>query len=136
MSATPPTPTTRPRAVNVAFGCWVAADILAAAMGLLMVASQGPVPVFIRAVGGLLVVVGVAHGYLAGRTRRGAKRFAYAGVGLAMATVVFLAVTILFGAFQFLGILVIAVIMVLMITGSALIQGKTAQAWFDSEDGS
>ena len=133
MSATPPTPTTRPRAVNVAFGCWVAADILTAAFGLLMISML--TPTFLRAVGGLLVVVGVAHGFLAGRTRTGNKRFAYAGVALALATVAFLAVLLLFGA-SIIGIAIVAVIMILLITGSALIQGKPAQAWFDSEGGS
>lgn len=130
MSATPPTPTSRPRVVNVAFGCWVAADILTATLGLLLITS--PAPTFIRAAGGLIIVVAVAHGFLAGRSRRGDKRFAYAGVGLSLAAVAFLAVLLLFGA-SLVAILIVAGIMALMITGSALMQGKLAQAWFDSE---
>jgi hypothetical protein len=130
MSATPPTPTSRPRVVNVAFGCWVAADILTAALGLLLISS--PAPIFIRAAGGLIVVVALAHGFLAGRSRRGYKRFAYAGVGLSLATVAFLAILLLFGA-SLIAILIVAFIMGLMITGSAMMQGKPAQAWFDSE---
>jgi hypothetical protein len=130
MSATPPTPTSRPRVVNVAFGCWVAADILTAALGLLLISSSAPT--FIRAAGGLIIVVGLAHGFLAGRARRGYKRFALAGVGLSLATIVFLAVLLLFGA-SLLAILIVATIMALMITGSVMMQGKPAQAWFDSE---
>jgi uncharacterized membrane protein YjgN (DUF898 family) len=130
MSATPPTPTTRPRAVNVAFGCWVAADVLTAALGLLLITS--PAPTFIRAAGGLIIAVALAHGFLAGRARRGYKRFAYAGVGLSLAAIAFLAVLLLFGA-SLVAILIVATIMILMITGSAMMQGKPAQAWFDSE---
>ena len=133
MSATPPTPLSRPRAVNVAFGCWVAADILTAALGLLLISS--PAPVFIRAAGGLLIVVGLAHGFLAGRARRGNKRFEYAGVALSLASVAFLAVLLLFGA-SLVAVVIVAAIMALTITGSAMMQGKPAQAWFDGEGGS
>jgi hypothetical protein len=137
MSATSPKSSSRPRVVNIAFGCWVAADILTAAFGLLMITSDVPpsAHAFIRAVGVLLVVVGVAHGFLAGRARGGNKRFAYAGVGLSLATVAFLALLMLFGA-SIIGIAMVALIMALMITGSALTQGKPAQAWFGSEGGS
>src|ERR1700710_3159354 len=115
MSATPPTPTTRPRAVNVAFGCWVAGDVLTAALGLLLITS--PAPTFIRAAGGLIIAVALAHGFLAGRARKGYKRFAYAGVGLSLAAIAFLAVLLLFGA-SLVAILIVATIMILMITGS------------------
>jgi hypothetical protein len=114
----------------------VAADILTAAFGLLMV-SQSHAPIFLRAVGALLVVVGVAHGFLAGRARRGNKRFAHAGVGLSLATVAFLAVLLvrILGA-AILSVAFVAAIMALTIAGSAMMQGKPAQAWFDEEDGS
>jgi hypothetical protein len=131
MSATPPTPTTRPRAVNVAFGCWVAADVLTAALGMLLISLGAQV--FFYAAGGLLVAVGLAHGFLAGRARSGDKRFERAGVALALATVVLLAVLLLVGAVQLVGVLIVATIMILMITGSAMMQGKVSQAWFDSE---
>ncbi len=39
--------------------------------------------------------MGLAQGYLAGRARKGMKRFASAGVGLAMASVAFLAALLL-----------------------------------------
>lgn len=111
----------------------MAADILTAALGLLLATS--PAPTFIRAAGGLLIVVGVAHGFLAGQARRGNKRFALAGVGLALAAVAFLAVLLLFGA-SLLAIIIVSTSMATMIGGAALMQGKPAQAWFDSEDGS
>lgn len=130
MSATPSTPQSRPRVVNIAFGCWVAADVLMAALGLLLVTS--PAVTFIRAAGGLIIAVAVAHGFLAGRARRGEKRFAYAGVGLSLASVAFLAVLLLFGA-SLVAIIIIATIMALTITGSARMQGKPAQAWFDGQ---
>jgi uncharacterized membrane protein YjgN (DUF898 family) len=133
MSPTPVTPSSRPRAVNVAFWCWLAADVLTAAFGLLLITS--PAPTFIRAVGGLIVVVGVAHGFLTGQTRSGKKRFAFAAVALAMTTVAFMAVLLLFGA-SLVGILIVAVIMILMIAGSSLVRGKAAQAWLDDEDAS
>jgi hypothetical protein len=130
MSATSPTSQSRPRAVNVAFGCWVAADVLIAALGLLMI-SLGSQAFFYGA-GGLLVVVGVAHGFLAGRARGGDKRFANAAVGLSLATVPVLAVLLLLGAVQLAGALIVAAIMILTITGSRVVRGKAAQAWFDS----
>lgn len=134
MSATPPAPPSRPRTVDVAFWCWLAAAVLTAALGLLM-ATQGAdsSPLFFRLAGGLLVVVGLAHGYLAGRARKGQSRFASAGVGLAMASVAFLAVLLLFGS-SILGIAFVATIMVLMITGSVLIQRGSAQEWLEAAE--
>jgi uncharacterized membrane protein YjgN (DUF898 family) len=133
MSATSPTPLSRPRVVNAAFGCWVAADVLTAALGLLLITS--PAPMFIRAAGGLLIAVGLAHGFLAGRARGGNKRFEYAGVALSLASVALLALLLLFGA-SLIAIVIVATIMILTIAGSAMMQGKPAQAWFDGEDGS
>jgi hypothetical protein len=129
MSATPPAPSSRPRTVDAAFWCWLVGAILTAALGML-IASQDSA-LFIRGAGVILVVVGLAQGYLAGRMRKGQTRFASAGVGLAMASVAFLAVLILFGG-KPLGALVVAVIMVLLIAGSVLIQRGSAQKWLES----
>jgi hypothetical protein len=107
----------------------VVGAILTAALGML-IASQDSA-LFIRGAGVILVVVGLAQAYLAGRTRKGQTRFASAGVGLAMASVAFLAVLILFGG-KPLGALVVAVIMILLITGSVLIQRGSAQKWLES----
>src|SRR3981189_1068531 len=96
MSATPPAPSNRPRIVDAAFWCWLAAAVLTAALGLLMATQNAPL--FFRLAGVLLVVVGVAQGYLAGRARKRQLRFASAGVGLAMSSVAFLAVLLLLGS--------------------------------------
>jgi hypothetical protein len=134
MSATPPVPPSRPRIVEAAFWCWLAAAVLTAALGLLMATREADTsPLFFRLAGGLLVVVGLAHGYLAGRARKGQLRFASAGVGLAMASVAFLAVLLLFGS-SILGIVFVAAIMILMITGSVLIQRGSAQQWFEAAE--
>jgi hypothetical protein len=129
MSATPPAPSNRPRIVDAAFWCWLAAAVLTAALGLLMATQNAPL--FFRLAGVLLVVVGVAQGYLAGRARKRQLRFASAGVGLAMSSVAFLAVLLLFGS-SLLGIAFVAAIMILMITGSVLIQRGSAQEWFEA----
>jgi hypothetical protein len=132
MSATPPVPSKRPRIVDAAFWCWIAAAALTALLGLLMAtqsaASTAP---FFRLAGVLLVVVGLGHGYVAGRARKGQLRFASAGVGLAMSSVAFLAVLLLFGS-SIVGIIFVAAIMILMITGSVLIQRGSAQEWFEA----
>jgi hypothetical protein len=132
MSATPPAPSNRPRIVDAAFWCWLAAAVLTAVLGLLMVTqATANTPLFFRLAGALLVVVGLAQGFLAGRARKRQLRFASAGVGLAMSSVAFLAVLLLFGS-SILGIVVVAVIMILMITGSVLIQRGSAQEWFEA----
>jgi hypothetical protein len=132
MSATPPAPSNRPRIVDAAFWCWLAAAVLTAVLGLLMVTqATASTPLFFRLAGALLVVVGLAQGFLAGRARKRQLRFASAGVGLAMSSVAFLAVLLLFGS-SILGIVFVAVIMILMITGSVLIQRGSAQEWFEA----
>jgi hypothetical protein len=134
MSATSPAPSNRPRIVDAAFWCWLAAAVLTAALGLLMATqSSASTLLFFRLAGGVLVVVGLAHGYLAGRAHKGQLRFASAGVGLAMASVAFLAVLLLFGS-SILGIIFVAAIMALMITGSVLIQRGPAQEWFEAAE--
>ena len=93
--------------------------------------ASATTPLFFRLAGVLLVVVGLVQGYLAGRARKGQLRFASAGVGLAMSSVAFLAVLLLFGS-SILGIAFVAAIMILMITGSVLIQRGSAQEWFEA----
>jgi hypothetical protein len=132
MSATPPAPSNRPRIVDAAFWCWLAAAVLTAVLGLLMATqASANTALFFRLAGALLVIVGLAQAYLAGRARKGQLRFASAGVGLAMTSVAFLAVLLLFGSSIF-GIVFVATIMILMITGSVLIQRGSAQEWFEA----
>jgi hypothetical protein len=134
MSATPPAPSNRPRIVDAAFWCWLAAAVLTAVLGLLMATQAAAnTALFFRLAGALLVVVGLAQGYLAGRARKRQLRFASAGVGLAMSSVAFLAVLLLFGS-SILGIVFVATIMILMITGSVLIQRGSAQEWFEAAE--
>jgi hypothetical protein len=123
----------RPRTVTVAFWCWVIGAVLTAALGMLVATQPDPrVPLVIRGAGGFLVVVGLAQAYLAGQARKGRSRFAYAAMGLAMITVVFVALLLLFGA-SMIGILFVAVIMALLIGGSVMSQRPTSQQWFDSQ---
>jgi hypothetical protein len=129
MSATPPAPSSRPRSVDAAFWCWLVAAILTAALGLLIASQDNGL--FFRLAGVILVAVGLAQGYFGGRVRRGQPRFASAAVGLAMASVAFLAVLILFGG-KPLGALVVGVIMMLLIAGSVSIQRRSAQDWLET----
>jgi hypothetical protein len=132
MSATPPNPSTRPRVVDTAFWCWVSGAILTAALGMLTL-SQGGHP-FIYAAGGLLIIAGLGLGYLAGRARRREGKFANAAVGLAMASVAFLALLLLFGAGAVV-ICIVAVTMALLIAGSVLVQRAAVQEWFEGAGG-
>jgi uncharacterized membrane protein YjjP (DUF1212 family) len=123
----PDTPAQRPRVVDTAFWCWVTAAVLIAALGMLTL-SQGGAPLVI-VTGVLLLAAGLAQGYLAGRARRGEARFASAGVGLAMASVAFMALLLLLGA----GIAVIAIVgvsMILLITGALLLRREPVRDWF------
>lgn len=129
MPATP-TSASRPRSVDAVFWCWFVAAVLTAAFGMLIASVSDAV--FFRMAGLILVLVGFAQGYLAGRARRGQQRFASAGVGLAMASIALLGVLLVVGALGVLGILIVAVIMVLLITGSVLNQRPASQQWFES----
>jgi hypothetical protein len=134
MSATPPAPSSRPSTVEAAFWCWLGAAVLLAVLGLLMATEvSAETAPFFRLAGVLLVVVGLAQGFLAGRARKRQLRYASAGVGLAMASVAFLAVLLLFGS-SILGIVLVAAIMILMITGSVLIQRGSSHEWFEAAE--
>jgi hypothetical protein len=131
MPDSPALESSRPRTVTTAFWCWVVAAVLTAAFGMLLATQiTAGTPLFIQLAGVLLVVVGLAQGYLAGRARKGLKRFASAGAGLAMATVVLLAALLLFGA-SVLGVAIVAVIMILLITGTASTLRPSSQRWYD-----
>lgn len=121
----------RPRTVTAAFWCWLVAAIVTAALGM-MIASF-TTALFFQVAGLILIVVGLAQGYLAGRARKGSKRFASAAVGLAMASVAYLGVLLVFGGLALFGVLIVAVIMVLCITGSALSQRAASQQWYDGQ---
>ena len=127
MCATP-SPATRPGSVTAAFWCWLVAAVLTAALGLMILSIPGG-----RIIGGLLLLAGLARAFLADRARKGDIRFARAALGLAMASVVFLAVVVLLlgpGVF-FLGAIVL--VMLLEIVGSAMNQRAASQKWYESQ---
>jgi hypothetical protein len=129
--ASPSSAPGRPTTVTAAFWCWVVAAILTAAQGLWLVTQ--PLPTFFRVAGLLLVVVGLAQAYLAGQARKGLKRFGFAAVGLALASVLIFVLLLLVGG---VGVLTVAVIMVLLIAGSLMNQRPTSQKWYDERVGS
>lgn len=125
MTATQP----RPRAVNVAFWCWLAAAILLMLGGLLLVFSHGPAPVFFRGAGVLWVVSGALLSYMAGRTRSGDTRFRRAAVALSIALAVLLA---LFSVMT--RGLVWLVVLALVIVAAVLVMRPAAQQWYQPAD--
>ena len=122
----------RPRTVTAAFWCWLAAAVLAAAFGM-MIATFTTALIF-QLAELVLVVAGVAQGFLAGRARRGSKRFGNAAVGLALASVAYLGVLLIVAGIAPFGAVIVAVIMVLFITGSALNQRDASQQWYDARE--
>ena len=129
MSASSPAPSSRPRVVNVAFWCWLAAAALTAALGLVQLTENAP-PVF-RVIGAVLLVVGLAQSFLSGRARQGDPRFARAATALAMATVVLIAIMLFRFGVGPLALILIAVIMALLIGGTFCITRTDAQAWLN-----
>jgi hypothetical protein len=121
-------PQPRPRVVTAAFWCWLAGSILLVLFGLLLALSRNHVPTFVRGTGVLFAVAGLALAYLTGRTRAGHAAFRRAGVGLALALVVLLAIFALMG-----GGLIWLLIMILSIVGAVLVMRPSAQDWFDRE---
>jgi hypothetical protein len=124
----PSAPVDRPRSVVVAFWCWVVAAGLTAAMGL-FTATQSRL-LFLQVAGAILVVVGLALAFLAGRARKGQKQFANAAVGLSLAGVVYFVLLLLTGGG---GVITFGVIMILLITGSFMSQRPTSQQWYESQ---
>jgi hypothetical protein len=61
-------------------------------------------------------------------------RFARAAVGLALASVVVLALLLIMGVAAILGVIIVAVIMILLVTGSVMNQRPTSQQWYESQE--
>jgi hypothetical protein len=138
----------RPRIVEVAFWCWAVAAILLVLGGLLALTTgfgnlRGHFPAevtddqirsfltFYRGTGGVCIVLGVAIGYLAGRTRRGDKRFRRASVALSFATVVLL----LACAILLRIVLPLAPLAAIALIAAAVSATRErATAWFDAMD--
>lgn len=130
---TPPAPPGsdgRPGTVNAAYYCWLAGASVTAAMGLLMLTY--PVTAY-KMVGVVLLGVGLGLGFLAGRARRGDPRFSRAALGLAMGSVAFLALILLFLPIPIGVVGLIAVAVVALIAGSVLNQRPASSAWYYPE---
>ncbi|OBB01320.1 hypothetical protein A5662_13895 [Mycobacteriaceae bacterium 1482268.1] len=122
-------PSPRPRTVNAAFWCWVAAAMSLVLLGLLMALTRGNLPAVFRGAGVIFAVAGLALGYLAGPTRAGKARLRRAGVGLALALGLLLAVfTLMTGGVLWL------IPMILTIVGAVLIMRPSAQDWFHAQE--
>ena len=140
----------RPRVVEVAFWCWVAAAVLLIVAGLLEMtvvkysdlrnAYPASVPdsdvrslfAYYRAVGIVAAVWGMAIGYFAGRTRRGNKRFRRGAVALSVAGVVLLlAAKVLLGGVGLLAVLAVIPLLVAVVAATR----ESASAWFDVDSG-
>ena len=139
----------RPRIVNVAFWCWVAAAVLLILGGLLEITMvkfsdlRNAYPASVsdsdvrslfanyRAVAIVSMVLGMAIGYLAGRTRRGDKHFRRAAVALSVAGVVLLlAAKVLLGGVGLLAVLAVIPLLVAVVSATR----DTASAWFERNE--
>nr|WP_090341427.1 hypothetical protein [Mycolicibacterium malmesburyense]CRL71285.1 hypothetical protein CPGR_01919 [Mycolicibacterium malmesburyense] len=98
-------PAPRNRVVTAAFWCWVAAAVLLMLGGL--IAASVNLPALFRGAGVLTVAAGVGMAFLAGRSRTADVRFRRAGVALALATVVFVALLSLLGVVHIVTVLAV-----------------------------
>ncbi|MBV8966286.1 MAG: hypothetical protein JO191_08945 [Mycobacteriaceae bacterium] len=116
----------RPRIVEVAFWCWVTAGALLILGGLLEMTVAG---MYYRGVAGVCVVLGLGIGYLAGRTRRGDKRFRRASVVLSIVAVVLvLATAVLLGGVNLFAVVAVTPLLVAIVSATR----ETASTWFDA----
>jgi|EndMetStandDraft_6_1072998.scaffolds.fasta_scaffold39400_3 peptidoglycan/LPS O-acetylase OafA/YrhL len=125
MTATEP----RPRAVTIAFFCWLAAAILLILGGLLLVFSNGQAPVFFRGAGVVWIVTGALLSYLAGRARGGDTRFRRAAVALSIALALLLALFAVMSSG-----LVWLFVLILVLVGAVVIMRPAAQQWYVPSD--
>ena len=119
----------RPRVVEAVFWLWLLAAISLVVLGTLMALTRGNLPPVYRGAGVLFAAAGLGLGYLAGRTRAGNARMRRAGVGLALALVVLLALfTLMTGGVLWL------IPMILTMVGAVLVMRPSAQDWFHAEE--
>ncbi|MET0700271.1 MAG: hypothetical protein ABWY93_11435 [Mycobacterium sp.] len=126
-SDTPSEPYARPRSVTVAFWLWLISAVLLVFYGLIVVTIRiaGPAA-FIRSSGAILIITGLALGYLASRCRAD-WRFARAAVALSLALVVFLSIML---GIQMLGLLMAPVVLFLIVAAGLVMRSSTATAWY------
>ena len=140
----------RPRIVEVAFWCWMAAAVLLILAGVLEMTMvkysdlrhaypasvpDSDVKSFFdnyRTVAIVCAVLGMAIGYFAGRTRRGNKRFRRGTIALSVAGVVLLlaAKVLLLSAVTPLAVLAVIPLLVALVA----VTRDAASAWFDAVD--
>jgi hypothetical protein len=135
----------RPRIVDMAFWSWLAGAGLLILGGLLSVTTRFDTVrhaaaaevtdeqirsflAFYRAAGAICIFLGVAIGYLAGKTRNGDKRFRRAAVALSLVGAVLLAV----GAFAQIVTLPSLLAMIALIVGAGMVTRPSASSWFDA----
>jgi hypothetical protein len=134
----------RPRIVDVAFWSWLAGAVLLVVSGLpsqllsfKAVRSAAPNTwsdqeiksflVFYKGAGIMCILLGVAIGFLAIRTRRGEKRARRNAVALSLVGLLLLGVGVLAHVVTFIVLLAI----VALIVAVGLITRPSASAWFD-----
>ncbi|CAN5561435.1 hypothetical protein BH09ACT8_BH09ACT8_42370 [soil metagenome] len=124
------TPIARPRTVTIAFWLWLVSVVVMIFDGLVVLTFHYSVPaLFPRVSGGIIVVAGVALGYLAGKCRAGDRRFARAAVGLSMALVVFISAMLVT---QILGLVLAPVVLFLVAASALVVRSTTGLAWFEA----
>ncbi len=113
-------PAPRNRVVTAAFWCWVVASVMLMLGGLITASVN--LPALFRGAGILTVAAGAGMAFLAGRSRTGDVRFRRAGVALASAIVVFVALLALSGVVHFVTVLAVLP----LIAGAVLISRPAA----------
>jgi hypothetical protein len=124
-------PQNRPRIVDAAFWCWIAAALLLIVGGLITASvSIVGFPMVVRVGGVLSVVIGVAVAFLAGRSRNGDVRFRRALIALSLVVIVVI------GLGTAVGLLVVhfltLVALLPLIAGMVCMTRPDAAAWFAS----
>lgn len=124
-------PVARPRAVTVAYWCWMVGAVLLIVSGLASAMLGTPLPLIYQGAGILVVLAGVGMAFVAGRTRTADPRFQRTGVALSMAIVLVVAVASVVGVVDRLA----GIALLPLIAGTVTIRSAAAQTWFDGEDG-
>ncbi|MDX1883448.1 hypothetical protein [Mycolicibacterium sp. 120270] len=115
----------RPRVVSAAFWCWEAAALLLLVGGL--IAATVNLPAIYRGAGALTALAGAGMAYLAGRMRTGDSRFKRAGLALALAIVVLVALASVIGVIHILTLIAV----VPLIAGIILLTRPAATAFYE-----
>jgi hypothetical protein len=118
------TPQARPRSVDIAFWLWVVGAMLLI-IGGLIAATANIAPAY-RGVGAIFVVAGAGLAYLSGRCRNGDPRFRRAALALALAVVVMVGLSAVFGVVHVLSLLAVLP----LVAGAVLMTRPTSSAWF------